>query len=225
MSIANLDGEQVPVKTDGGKATQAYSELERMIVLRELEPGSVVSEAMLMHKTGLGRTPVREALQQLARNQMVEIHPNRGTFVPPISVESQLRMLEVRRELEALAVRLACRRITEAERAEMNEMIDTLQSQSFTLPDYSETVRATHELIASSAHNTYLANALAPLQGLSRRFWTAHVPTDDQDEINTGASMHLAILRAIVAGQADEAEKASLELNDYLLRFSHAAVG
>ena len=212
------------MNTDGGKATQAYTEIERMIVLRELPPGSVVSEAMLMRKTGLGRTPVREALQQLARNQMVEIHPNRGTFVPPISVESQLRMLEVRRELEALAVRLACRRATREQRDQMKAMIVLLQNQGFTLTDYSETIRGTHQLIASSAHNTYLANALAPLQGLSRRFWTAHVHADEQAEIATGASMHLAILRAVLDGHADEAEKASLELNDYLLRFSHAAV-
>lgn len=209
---------------EGGKATQAYLELERMIVLREIEPGSVVSEAMLMQKTGLGRTPVREALQQLARNQMVEIHPNRGTFVPPISVESQLRMLEVRRELEALAVRLACRRATTEERDAMNAMIGVLGAEDFTLRDYAETIRVTHELIASCAHNSYLANALAPLQGLSRRFWTAHVPANDQNEIGTGASMHIEILHAIVMGDADQAEKASLELNDYLLRFAHAAV-
>jgi DNA-binding GntR family transcriptional regulator len=59
-----------------GKAAQAYRAIERMIVSQEIPPGSLASESSLMEKTGLGRTPVREALQQLARNRMVEIHPN-----------------------------------------------------------------------------------------------------------------------------------------------------
>ena len=95
-----------------GKAGQAYQRIEQLIVSEELTPGNLVSEAVLMEKTGLGRTPIREALQQLARNRMVEIHPNRGVLIPPASVEAQLRMLEVRRVLEALAVRLACHSAT-----------------------------------------------------------------------------------------------------------------
>ena len=96
------------VMVSQGKAGQAYQRIEQLIVSEELAPGNLVSEAVLMEKTGLGRTPIREALQQLARNRMVEIHPNRGVLIPPASVEAQLRMLEVRRVLEALAVRLAC---------------------------------------------------------------------------------------------------------------------
>ena len=55
-----------------GKAGQAYQRIEQLIVSEELTPGNLVSEAVLMEKTGLGRTPIREALQQLARNRMVE---------------------------------------------------------------------------------------------------------------------------------------------------------
>lgn len=210
--------------TTQGKAAQAYDELERMIVLQEIEPGSLVSEAMLMARTGLGRTPVREALQQLARNQMVEIHPSRGALVPRTSVEAQLRMLEVRRELEALAVRLACRRATRAEHEAMSTMLDRLAAGGFTLRDYAETIKGTHTLIAESAHNPYLASAITPLQSLSRRFWLAHVRDDDQPEIMTGASMHISLLGEILTEDADAAEKASLELNDYLVRFAHATV-
>lgn len=207
-----------------GMAAQAYDEIERLIVLQEIEPGSLVSESMLMAQTGLGRTPVREAVQQLARNQMLEIHPNKGALVPPLSVETQLRMLEVRRELEALAVRLACHRASQPERAEMTAMADTLAAGGFERLDYSETIKVTHTLIAQGAHNPYLANALAPLQGLSRRFWIGHVRDEDVDEIAAGATRHTTLLRAIVAGDEDAAEAASRELNDYLVAFSRAAV-
>jgi DNA-binding GntR family transcriptional regulator len=72
------------------------------------------------------------------------------------------RRSELRRVLEALAVRLACHRATETIRKQMAAMVDLL-------------AKDTHELIVAGAANDYLADAMAPLQGLSRRFWFTHV--------------------------------------------------
>jgi DNA-binding GntR family transcriptional regulator len=206
-----------------GKAAQAYEEIERLIVFQELAPGSLVSETVLMERTGLGRTPVREALQQLARNRLVEIHPNKGVLVPPASVEAQLRMLELRRVLEALAVRLACQDSTEADRAAMGEMIQLLEADRFTLRHYLDTVKETHQMIVAASHNEYLADAMAPLQGLSRRFWITHV-RDEQAEITQGSRLHAQILRAILDRDSACAEKASHALNDYLVEFAYRTV-
>lgn len=206
-----------------GKAAKAYREIERLIVFQELPPGSLASESMLMERTGLGRTPVREALQQLARNRMVEIHPHKGVLIPPTSVEAQLRLLELRRVLEALAVRLACHRATEAIRAQMADMVDALTKDAFTLEDYAETVKDTHAMIVAGAANDYLADAMAPLQGLSRRFWFTHV-VDHRAEINAGSKLHTEILQAILERKVEAAEAASQALNDYLVDFSYAAL-
>ena len=206
-----------------GKAAQAYREIERMIVFQEIVPGSLASESMLMERTGLGRTPVREALQQLARNRMVEIHPNKGVLIPPTSVEAELRMLELRRALEALAVRLASRRASEEVRTRMAAMVELLGKDAFTLEAYAETVKDTHELIVAGAANEYLADAIAPLQGLSRRFWFAHV-VDHQAEIMAGSTLHGQILQAILERDPDAAEAASHALNDYLVDFSYATL-
>lgn len=206
-----------------GKAAQAYREIERLIVFQQVDPGSLVSEAHLMERVGLGRTPVREALQQLSRNRMVEIHPNKGVLIPPTSIEAELRMLELRRALEALAVGLACRRAHSEDRRDMSAMLDRLAAGGFTLTEYAETVKGTHDLIVVSAHNEYLADAMAPLQGLSRRFWLAHV-VDEESAIAAGSRLHTAILRGIVDGDADKAEQASHALNDYLVDFSYAAL-
>lgn len=210
--------------TEMGKAVQAYQDIERMVVFGEIDPGSLVSESFLMEKTGLGRTPVREALQRLSRNRMVEIHPNKGVLIPSTSVEAQLRMLELRRVLEALAVRLACERSSQVDRDGMEAMVGRLEQGGFDLKGYAETVRGTHDLIVVSAHNEYLADAMAPLQGLSRRFWFTHV-TDVDTEIKAGANLHVAILKAILGRDADAAEIAALELNDYLVEFSYATLG
>lgn len=206
-----------------GKAARAYREIEQLIVFQEIRPGALVSEAEMMDKTGLGRTPVREALQRLARNRMVEIHPNKGVLVPAISVDAQLRQLELRRVLEVLAVRLACARATEPQRQDIRQLVAELQCGGYTLWEYAETVKRTHDLIAAGANNDYLADAMAPLQGLSRRFWIGHV-VDDETEIKTGSALHIAMLQAVLARDADAAESASHDLNDYLVDFARASL-
>ena len=203
-----------------GKAGQAYEAIEELIVSQDLAPGSLVSETVLMEKTGLGRTPVREALQQLARNRMVEIHPNKGVLVPPASVEAQLRMLELRRVMEGLAVQLACHGADATDRAGMEAMAEVLSHGQLMIHEYGDTIKGTHRLIVGAAHNEFLADAMAPLQGLSRRFWLAHV-RDIAAEIQRGRELHLAILRAILARDEKAAERASHELNDYLVQFAH----
>lgn len=132
-------------------------------------------------------------------------------------------MLELRRLLEAFAVGLACQRASRDDRQRLTAMAERLTHGNFTLEEYADTVKGTHELIVTSAHNTYLADAIAPLQGLSRRFWLAHV-IDVDKEIKAGAHLHTAILRAILAGNAARAEAASHQLNDYLVEFSYATV-
>jgi DNA-binding GntR family transcriptional regulator len=57
---------------------EAYRRLEEMIVTLELAPGSLVSEAILSRQLGIGTTPIREALQRLAREYLVDIIPRRG---------------------------------------------------------------------------------------------------------------------------------------------------
>jgi DNA-binding GntR family transcriptional regulator len=207
-----------------GKADGAYEAIERMIISQEIPAGSLVSESMLTASTGFGRTPVREALQRLAREGMVQIHPSRGVLVPAASVESQLRLLELRRALERLAVQLACDRADAGQRAQMSAMVERLTGDNFTLDSYLETVKETHHLIAATAANDYLADALAPAQALSRRFWIAHM-RDEQRQIETGSSLHRATLVAILAGDQDAAAAASSALIDYLEDFTYAALG
>ena len=80
---------------------RAYEQLECMILFEELKGGAMYSEKQLANSLQMGRTPIREALQKLAWEQMVVIHPRRGIQIPEVSVESQLKLLEVRRPLEA----------------------------------------------------------------------------------------------------------------------------
>lgn len=205
-------------------ADQAYDAIEDMITSQQITSATLVSEASLMEATGLGRTPVREALQRLARDRVVQIHPNRGVFVPEITVESQLRLLEIRRPLEALAVELACVRAKRAERDAMGKMLAYLQAAEFTLEGYADSVKQTHQLISKATHNEFLVDAMTPLQTLSRRFWLVNID-DEQDEIAAGARAHAEILTSIIERDAVRAVAASFALNDYLVRHAHRTVG
>lgn len=197
---------------------RAYERIEHMIIHGEIEPLTFVSEAEFMEHTGLGRTPVREAVHRLARERMVEIHPNRGLLITDVGAETEIRILELRRELDGLAVRLACDRATLAEREEIQTMAHRLATEEFTLASYSETVRETHRLVHGAAHNDFLVDAMIPLQNLSRRFWTSHV-TDPEDLV-TGAGLHRRILEAILERNPDAGDGAARELNDYLRGFA-----
>lgn len=215
------DGRAGRTADTANKSELAYAGIEEMITFQDLLPGALVSETMLAERTGLSRTPVREALQRLAREGMIEIHPKRGILVAPLSVEAQLQLLEIRRSLEQLAVGLAVRRSTAGHRLAMAELADELES--FTGEDYrafGPLLRRSHSLIASAAQNPFLPAAMAPLHGLSRRFWFANMQ-DVAADLRDGADRHIAILHAIHAQDAEAATTASLALNDYLVQFAH----
>ena len=206
----------------GSQSDQAVALLQDMIERGELKPGSMVSERGLVEVTGLGRTPVREALQRLALTHMLRIHPSKGIEIPDVSVENQLGGLEVRRAMEGLAVMLACQRATSKDFSDIAHMKAELTGD-FGLSAYIETVRQTHSLIIRAARNPYLEAALVPLQSLSRRFWIMHV-RDEKQEIAAGKALHEAILSAIVRRDTEAAHAASLALNDYLVHFALATL-
>ena len=115
---------------DGTLTDRAYRELEEMIVTLRLLPGTVLSEQALSVRLKIGRTPIREALQRLARDGLVVIMPRRGIMVSEINLRLQLRLLEVRRELERLMASLAAERATTEERREFAELAAAMLATS-----------------------------------------------------------------------------------------------
>lgn len=206
------------------KSEFAYDQLEKMITFRELKPGSMVSEKQLSEQLGVGRTPVREALQRLSYERMVEIHPRRGIQIPQISLESQLKILEVRRDVEALCARFAATRATGSEKTRMTKLADLLEANADKHDDklYANLLKQIHILLVQVANNEYLQLAMAPLQGLSRRFWFAY--KNESSDLSDAAHLHAEILRKIVAGDPIAAVEASYALNDYLTTMARRTI-
>src|SRR5689334_14520128 len=107
---------------------KAYRLIEELIVTLQIAPGTVVSEASLSERLGIGRTPIREALQRLARERLVVVLPRRGIMVSEINVRTQLRLLEVRRELERLIARSAAKRGSDDQRAAFRAIAKAMET-------------------------------------------------------------------------------------------------
>src|SRR5574343_752571 len=91
-------------------AERAYDILEEAIITLEFSPGSIISEQELSELTGTGRPPTHEAIQRLSRDRLIQVLPKRGLMVSPLDLVGQLKLLELRREVEGLICRTAARR-------------------------------------------------------------------------------------------------------------------
>lgn len=203
---------------------QAYRRIEELIVTLQLAPGESASEAELSARIGIGRTPIREALQRLAREKLVSILPRRGIVVSEINVGTQLRLLETRREVERLIVRRAARRGTPAMRAVFAELAQGMQEAARTNDDiaFMRLDRELNLLVIEAAENEFAAGAMTLMHGLARRFWYQHYKR--VADMPLAARLHADVARAIAAGDERRAATASDLLIDYIEDFARAAV-
>lgn len=202
----------------------AYRQIEELIVTLALEPGTVLSEAGLSDRLGIGRTPVREALQRLAMEGLVVVLPRRGVVVSEINLTRQLDLIEVRRELERLIARRAARRASAAERAAFRQLADDFARAAADNDDiaFMRHDKAFNAMTLSACRNEYAARAMTLMQGLSRRFWYQHYR--QALDLPLCARLHAEVARAIADGDSDAAARASDGLIDYIEAFARATI-
>jgi DNA-binding GntR family transcriptional regulator len=203
---------------------QAYRAIEEQIVTLRLKPGDVLSEQMLSATFRIGRTPIREALQRLAREGLVTILPRKGILVSDLNPRTQLLVLEVRRELERLVSRAGAERATAPQRAELLRIADGMDRAAKTNDDiaFMRLDREMNQLVIEAAHNDYAARSMKLLQGLSRRFWYMHYR--EAADLPLCARLHANQARAIARRNGEQAARASDKLMDYVETFTRATV-
>ena len=203
---------------------RAYRELEEMIVTLHLEPNTVLSETALSQDLGIGRTPIREALQRLAREGLVMILPRKGILVSEINPRKQLLLLAVRREIERLLARASATRLTDNERQQFIEIADGMEQAARDNDDISfmRFDKALNSLVTVAARNEYAERAIGLMHGLSRRFWYVHYK--EAADMPLCARLHAELARRISDGDPEGAALACDELIDYVERFTRATV-
>lgn len=204
-------------------ADQARVQLEELIVTLELAPGSVWSELQLSEMIGIGRTPVREALQRLQSVYLVKVLPRLGAQVTDINVSEQLLLLDVRRVLERLIAENAARHATPEEREQLLQMAVTLEA--LVDSDVLKFLRCHYDIkrfTAACARNVFAASAIAPTHSLSRRFYFLHYRR--AHDLPVAARHHAKVIRAIALGEEARAGAAADELMDYVEALTRATV-
>ncbi len=176
-----------------------------------MPPGTVLDEAQLAETYGASRTPVRDAVRQLAAAGLVEIRPRRGIVVLPMTIETLSEMFEVTAEIEALCARMATNRMTALERGGLIELHEASEAllQSGDIAGYDAFNLAFHEGIYRATHNEFLVEhalqlraRLLPFRRTQLRYPNRLVQSRDE---------HGRILRAMTRGDPDEAAFAMRE--------------
>ncbi|MCD6424650.1 MAG: GntR family transcriptional regulator [Anaerolineales bacterium] len=183
-------------------AELAYQEIKKRIIRTELSPGAVINESDLMDELGFGRTPIREALKRLQPDDLVVVKPRRGIFVAQLAITDLTQIVEVRVELESLAVRLTCERITEDQLARLEKLAN--QYEKFKGTSKEEMIELDgkfHNLVREATNNRFLISNLEYYYNLSLRIWYLALPQTTVDDIDIKA--HCDIYQAIAVGNKD----------------------
>lgn len=204
-------------------ADKAHTILEEMIVTLKLAPGSTWSELSICDRIQIGRTPVREALQRLALEQLVQIVPRYGVIVTEILIPEQIMVVEMRRALDPLIAARAARRSSPRERARIADYRHKLMDV-FKTSDAEEYLRMHLEVrrfVATCTRNKFLAASLAPVDALSRRFFFLY--QNNPASIESAVYLHADILQAIASDDEREAVACANRLMDHVEEFTRAA--
>lgn len=182
--------------------------LEEEILKGRLEPGAELDERNLAARFGVSRTPVRQALLQLAAGGLIELRPRQSAVVVALDPYRLTEMFETLAGLESLCAELAARRMTKAELEALEDVhaaIGTAASTSDT-EAYAESNLAFHRLVFAASHNEYLAEQTGSLRSRLQpyRNWMVQ----KMNRMRLSHEEHGIVLEALRMGAAGEAADA-----------------
>ena len=187
------------------RSFELRDKIEDEIATGRIMPGAKLDETELATRFGVSRTPIREALIQLASTGFVEMRPRRGAVVPEVAPRRLVEMFELMAELEAMCGRLAARRMSDTDHRPLvhaQEACEAL-SQNRDPDGYYHQNEAFHHVIYEASHNAFLAEQASALHrrlGPYRR-----LQLRVRDRIATSCVQHRQIVAAILEGDGDKA--------------------
>lgn len=187
------------------RAETIRSEIEEDIFLGRLRPGSKLDEETLAQRFNLSRTPVREAILQLVYSGLVEKRPRQGAVVAPLNLHRMVQMFEVMSESEGLCARYAARRMSDAEKSNLQSIHVAARqfAERHELDSYYAANRSFHEAVHAGSHNEVLVEIVRSLfvrLAPYRRYQLNH-----PRRITESFKEHDAVLQAILEGDPQSA--------------------
>jgi DNA-binding GntR family transcriptional regulator len=197
----------------GGLRAQVKDVILQRIVEGSLEPGSRIVETRIAQELGVSQAPVREALRDLEQLGCVVHEPNRGCSVRAFSAEELLEAFPVRAALEALAARLAAERITTAELAELDQLLERMRraARGGDAHEQSQANASFHATVVRAARNRTLERQWQMLEPYSRTYLTVSRPGIDLVHLS---DRHVPVLDAL---RRRDRAKAADAMEEHLL--------
>lgn len=202
---------RTPIARSGNSFSDQVERTLRDQILRgHFPPGGRLNEVEISTDLGVSRGPVREAMQRLARDGLVELQAHRGAFVRRLGPGEVRDLFEVRAALESTVARLAAERATDEQRAELADLRSTATGPSTADEDGAglpfQGPRDVHALLAAAAGNPALANHVALVNQELRLLRAQQGQLPDRAE--HAVAEHDELLDAVLSGDGDRAADA-----------------
>lgn len=208
----------------GRMGSRVFDAIRQAIVQLKLRPGNLLSEADVARQLGVSRQPVREAFIKLAEVGLVEVKPQRGTFVMLISIRQVQNVRFIREAIEVAVVRKAALEASQKRVDEFRRLIDA-QRDAERRGDHIEFLRldeAFHQALAHSVDTDYAWRVLENLKAQMDR--VRHLSMPDATPIDVLVGQHAAIIDAVARHAPDDAEAAMrTHLSEILLSLPRLA--
>jgi DNA-binding GntR family transcriptional regulator len=205
VTVAELNLDPSPATS---LADRAYVAIRDRLIMLDIRPGDPIDDDELAKALGVGRTPVREALKRLEGDRLVVSYPRRGTFATGMDISDLAHISEIRVQLEPLAARRAAERVVRGGQAELEELAAHIEQLDVTRVDRTELMRwdlAVHRSIYRAAANPHLEDVLIRYDNLATRIFCLFL--DRLPTVDEHVREHVELLRAIAAGDADQADE------------------
>lgn len=192
-----------PLKMKEKRSDQLREAIEEEIAVGRLPPGSRIDEQELGERFGVSRTPIREALIQLASAGMVEIRRRKGATVSVLEPRRLYEMFDVMAELEATCARRAARRMTPEQQKRLTAALQSCRDAAAAGdPDaYFHVNEDFHRAIYAASQNEFLAEQAMTLHRRLRPYRRLQLRV--RERMSNSLAEHEGIVAAIVAGDAD----------------------
>jgi DNA-binding GntR family transcriptional regulator len=184
---------------------QVCNALRSSIIEGRLPPSTLLREERLAAELQVSRTPLREAIRQLAEEGFVEQAPRRGARVASLTPDMVREVYEVREALEGMAARLAAQRIDDSRVARLKERLENLRPR-IAAGDFSDTGDLVHEEIFAACGNSRLRRLMAVYRG--KVAWIQRTAFRMSERLDLAYQEHESIVRALECRDSEWAEAA-----------------
>jgi len=193
------------------KTEKVYDLLLESIIKRRLSLGQRLVERDLAEKLGVSKTPIREALNRLKKEGLVEGAPYRGFFVAQISPKDMEEIYKLREVLEGLAARDASEKINKGQTRQLNSIVQSLENyvEGKDLESYSSLDLKFHNLLAAISKNERLSQTMQLLQNQTRILMSTSVVLPGR--VEASLKEHKKITDAVMSHKSNLAEQFARE--------------